>query len=324
MAAETIIVYIDPVQLAQQKNNKYNLFLAKKVNGAFTVIWQSFLPVAETGHPSYEYQNVFNIQVPNYEVNYGTVSEESGSVTFNAGGLAQSIELGQTVTLDQNGLFGEPSNDGTPGEITINNSLADNPHVELLDNAGNPIYVDVDSGMDKGPVTITPIDTYQIWFENYQDTGTIIVDQASNAKIVTFSGSTTSKTISYTKDGNWQDGPLSSSLVLSQVGDVTVEVVAAFQYALTVGAVTYLLNQLINKFAGNLRPSKIEATAGSFTARMTFNNPKNRKILSIFGTDKYLSVVGTALSAAKKDPNSGLDKETWTLSEPTLQVSYHN
>jgi|SRR6188474_2877097 hypothetical protein len=46
MAAETITVYIDPAQLAAQKRNNYNLYLAKMVNGQFTVIWQSMGPIA--------------------------------------------------------------------------------------------------------------------------------------------------------------------------------------------------------------------------------------------------------------------------------------
>src|SRR6476646_8184896 len=99
MAAETIPVYIDPSQVAAQKNNKYSLFLAKMVNGQFTVIWQSRGAIATVNNPSYEYKNHFDIAVPSYEVNYGTVTTSSGSVTFTAGGLAQTIDIGQTVEL---------------------------------------------------------------------------------------------------------------------------------------------------------------------------------------------------------------------------------
>ena len=64
MASQTLIVQIDEAQLAAQKNNNYSLYLAKKVNGVFTVIWQSRGPIASVGVPSYQYNNVFNIAYP--------------------------------------------------------------------------------------------------------------------------------------------------------------------------------------------------------------------------------------------------------------------
>src|SRR6185437_3461513 len=70
MTTQTIQIYIDQNQLAAQKNNNYSLYLAKMVNGAYTVIWQSMGPIATVGNPSYEYSNTFDITIPSYNVNY--------------------------------------------------------------------------------------------------------------------------------------------------------------------------------------------------------------------------------------------------------------
>lgn len=215
MAAETITVYIDPGQLAAQKNNDYSLFLAKMVNGQFTVIWQSMGPIATVQSPSYEYQNTFQVFAPSYQVNYGTVTQGGGGVSFAAAGAPQSIEIGQAVTLDQNGIFEAPTNDGMPGEITIFNQLQGDPTAIMLDAQGNPVFVNVMSGMDIGPMTLTPVDTYQLWFDNDQNTGTIIAHNISNAGTVTFSGQT-NQVISFSAQGQWQDGPLAQGLATEQ------------------------------------------------------------------------------------------------------------
>lgn len=326
MSAETIVIYIDPAQLDAQKANNYNLFLAKLVNGQFTVIWQSLGPNASVNNPAYEYKNTFTIAVPSYEVNYGTVTEEQGSVTFSAAGLAQTITIGQSTNLEATGLFSPAANDGAPGAITIKNELAANPHAILLDNVGNPIFVDTDSGMDIGTTTLTPVDTYQIWFDSYQDTGTIIQHNVSNVATVTFSGGETSLTYSYNADGQWVSGPLNGSLSLgdgSSIDDpLSVTVLVAFKYALTAASVVYLTTKLINKFGNGLRPSEISCSVGSYQAKIKFSTKKNAKILGAFGTDVYETAVSMALTSAKKDPTSGLSNETWTLSEPTLAVSF--
>ncbi|MEA2942841.1 MAG: hypothetical protein QOD09_3370 [Bradyrhizobium sp.] len=326
MTAETIDVFIDTHQLAAQRNNNYSLYLAKQVNGKFTVIWQSKGPVPTINNPAYEYKNVFRIQVPSYKVNYGTVTTTSGSVTFNASGLAENITIGQTVQLDENGLFGDPTNNGTPGEITINNQLQGNPHAILLDDKGNPIFV-TQSGMDTGAANLTPIDTYQIWFDNYQETGTIIAHNVSKVATVVFDDGTTDKTISYSDKGEWQSGPLPQKLNLAAAGleqeadPHSVTVLATFTYGLTAAAATYLLSKLIDKF-GNLRPISISASVGGIRLTATFAGPRTREILAAHGLDTYEAAVNSALRSAKQDPASDLQRETWTMSETTVTASY--
>ncbi|NEO80990.1 hypothetical protein [Moorena sp. SIO4G3] len=206
MSSEQITVYINEEQLKAQKENNYSLFLAKMVNQDFTVIWQSKGPKATVENPSYEYQNTFKLFIPSFQVNYANSSQEfSPGSSFQSNGKSQSIELGQTVDLDDSGIFGEPQNGGSPGSILIKNHLQGNPHEVLQDAKGNNIFVNTTSGMDIGKATLIPKDTYQIWFGNYQETGTIIADNRSNVKTVVLEGGD-KKIITYNKEGDWVDG----------------------------------------------------------------------------------------------------------------------
>lgn len=326
MTAQTINIYIDTAQLREQKGNNYSLFLAKKVNGRFTVIWQSLGANATAENPAYEFFNTFNIAIPNFQVNYATVENQQGAVTFSAKGLPETIYEGQTTRLDSLGLFSSPTNDGTPGVITISNALQANPHALLLDDVGNPIFIDTESGMDIGVTTLTPIDTYQVWFDNYQDTGTVIQHNVSEVATITFSGGEEEQSYSYTAEGQWVPGTLPSTLALGPSGngeenDTVVTVTATFTYGLTVAAVTYLLSKLIDKFSGNLRPKKISVDAKKKAMTVEFSDKRTRDILGTLGLDKFEAAVNGALHGAKADPKSDLAKETWSLSESRVGVS---
>lgn len=323
MASETIIVQIDQKQLAAQKNNKYSLYLAKKVNGVYTVIWQSMGPLATVGNPSYEASNTFNIAIPAYQINYTNVPIVQGSITFTSSGSPVDLALGQSVILDQNGIFGTATNTGTVGELTVQNSLAGNPHEILNDSNGNPIFVNIASGMDLGPATLTPIDEYQVWFGNLQDTGTIIANNVSNPGTVTFSGGTDTMTISYNSASVWQSGPLGGdSAALTDAvksGDIVVTVVAFFSKALVVGALTYLGTQLLGKFANNQKPKSIKVIANPPSVEITFAGASSlRDTTTSMGT--YDAAVNTALNAAKADSKSGLQDESWTFGSQVLEV----
>jgi hypothetical protein len=327
MSAETIIVQIDPSQLSQQQKNNYSLYLAKKVNGAFTVIWQSQGPFPTATNPvSYGPNNTFNIAVPSYMVNFSSEKITEGSVTAQASGISQIINTGQTVTLEAGGLFTTPANEGAPGVITINNARQGNPYDVLLDNNGNPIFAN-SSGMDIGSATLTPIDTYQIWFNSYQDTGTIIANNTSAVGTVTFDGAATTQTISYTSAGTWEPGPLPSTMDLAEgTGPedslIIVEVLVTFKFALSLAAATFLLSKFIDKFSSGLRPSSVTTSAGSFKLQVKFDTPKNREILKVFGASKFDEAVLSALSAVKNEKNSVLASETWMVGNTAITVSH--
>lgn len=321
MSAQTIVVYIDTAQLQAQQQNNYSLYLAKMVNGVFTVIWQSLGPTATVGNPSYEYKNEFQISIPAYQLNYGTVENGDGSVTFNSSGQAVTMNLGQTVDLSSGGEFDTPVNGGAAGTLTLNNSLLGNPNEILCDSQGNTIFVNTTSGMDIGVATLTPVDQYQLWFDTYTDTGTIIANNLSGVGSVTFQGTDT-QTISYTAAGTWEAGPLNSARIVldPEVPKKSTALIVAstFKTALGASAVTYLMNKLIGKF-GTLKPKLITATVGSKTMTIEFDTKQTDSVLTL---DKYEQAVNHALDAAAEDSKSGIKPHSWAVSEPSVQISF--
>ncbi|UOD28082.1 hypothetical protein INH39_21755 [Massilia violaceinigra] len=325
MAAETITVYIDPTQLVAQSNNGYSLYLAKMVNGNCNVIWKAL--VADSTNPdAYGPKNVFNIALPSYQVNYTDDPIVEGSVTLTTSGISTPIELGQIVTLDKYGIFGEPGNNGTALAVSITNQKSNNPHAILLDNEGNPIFLNT-SGMDitGQPSTMQPVDTYQVWFANLQDTGTIIASNQSVVGTVTFSDSDTDKSITFTANQAWEDGAPADKEVreaLSNRGGnpIVVAVTATLSVAMTTAAATYLGSHLINKFSSNLKPSSISVTLYGKSVTVNFADPKNAEILSALGADVYETAVNDALKKAVKDKAFNMGGETWKLQETRVTL----
>ena len=101
MSNQQIIVYIEEAQLIAQKINNYSLFLAKKVNNTFTVIWLSKAPKATTGQPSYQYKNIFDISDASFMVNFTSAPLQEGDITFTSGGKNLPINTGQITTLNE-------------------------------------------------------------------------------------------------------------------------------------------------------------------------------------------------------------------------------
>lgn len=295
-----LIVYIDPAQIPLQKKNSYNLYIAKKVNGSYTVIWQSFLPIAAAGKPSYGYRNVFNVEIPSYKVNYTTDPVTHGSVTFSSGGVDTDIALGQVTMLDPYGLFTQAKNGGTPGQITIMNSLQNNPHSLLMDENGNNIFVNLKSGMDIGKETLTVESLYQVWFYARQANGTIIAKDIGLVGEVDFAVGKTNKSITYTSQGTWEQGEPANlaqrNRLMGKIPpqselediDLVINVTVLFTIAVTGAAFTYLSTQFINKFSGNLKPKKVHVKAGGMEMLVEFpaTSPGNGETVSFSDYDK--------------------------------------
>lgn len=214
--SQQIIVYIEEQQLIAQKNNNYSLYLAKKVNNDFTVIWQSKGPIATVNSPSYQYKNTFDIATPSFMVNYTNDPVTSGDVTFTSGGKNRAISTGQSTILDANGVFSPPKNDTTPSDVVINNQLQGNPHEILLDATGNNIWVNRASGMNIGTATLTPKSEYQLWFGNRQETGSLIAQNLSNATVQKMVDGQ-NITITYTNTGTWVNGEPADKLSAKEV-----------------------------------------------------------------------------------------------------------
>lgn len=203
-----IIVFIDQDQMKAQKNNNYSLFLAKKVNKSFTVIWQSKGAKASVGVPSYEYKNQFDIDTPSYIINYTNDPIKKGDVTFMSGGKDLPIDTGKQTTLDENGIFSAVTNipdDDDDDIILVNNELQANPKEILKDSNGKNIWVNSESGMDIGTASIKPKHEYQIWFGNIQETGSLIAKNRSKVIVVKMKNGE-DKTITYNKKGEWKTG----------------------------------------------------------------------------------------------------------------------
>jgi hypothetical protein len=322
MATQTIKVFIDEDQLIAQKNNNYSLYLAKKVNGAYTVIWKSKGPKASAGNPSYQYLNTFDITIPSFQINYTTEDIKPG-FKFSSQGKSLTINLGQQVALDENGVFGAASQ-GNEGEITINNELGGNPHAILMDDKGNNIFVNTQSGMDTGQSTLTPKDSYQLWFGNYQETGSVIAKNNSKVVEINFAGET-EKVVSYSHTGDWIQGPLDNakkrllesenhpeiSALNAQLGGGMVQLAVAFTPALSFVVLGVIANKLIEKFSGNLKPHKIFADGKSKKIVITFSN--NTAIFkALMGDDTYVTEVDDNLKKLKNEVPE-LNGESWSI-----------
>jgi hypothetical protein len=216
MSSQQIIVYIEEEQLIAQKENNYSLYLAKKVNNDFTVIWQSKGPIATVGKPSYQYQNTFDITTPSFMVNYTNSPVTTGNVTFTSGGKNRAISTGQSTILDANGVFSPPANDAKASDILISNLLQANPHEILLDAKGQNIWVNRQSGMNIGTATLTPKNEYQLWFGNRQETGTLIAENLSNSTTQSLVNGQT-VTITYSNAGLWVPGEPANRLSAKEV-----------------------------------------------------------------------------------------------------------
>ena len=321
MSAQSIKVEIHQNQVSRQKQNGYNLMLAKKVNGNFTVIWQSRLANAATD-ATYEQHNTFDIQVDSYMVGYTNDKVQSGSVDFTSGAGPVPIELSQKVKIDKYGVIGKADYGGTPGTIIIENELGSSPHEILTDSKSKPLFINRESGMDLGTSILTPQDEYQIWFQSHLEAGSIIVDNISHAINVVFGAGDTVKTVSFNADGEWQHGGLvasKASLSAKVVPSFGVTVLATFNKALTTAAITYLTTKLINKFSGNLRPKGITISGNGVTIEFKgYKPPLGGLVL----TDQYEQAVDKALLAAVNDHDSELFNNSWFITEVQQSVKY--
>jgi hypothetical protein len=170
-----------------------------------------------------------------------------------------------------------------------------------------------------------PIDTYQIWFANLQDTGTIIASNQSVVGTVTFSDSDTDKSISFTANQAWEDGAPADNEVFEALSNrggnpIVVAVTATLSVAMTTTAATYLGSHLINKFSSNLKPSSISVTLYGNNVTVNFSDPKNAEILSALGADVYENAVNDALKKAVKDKAFNMVGETWKLKETRVTL----
>ncbi|ROL84663.1 hypothetical protein BK636_06735 [Pseudomonas chlororaphis] len=223
MSKQTIIIYIEEEQLVAQKVNNYSLYLAKKVNSSFTVIWLSKPPFATPNQPTYQYKNIFNITNDSYMVNFTNTPLQEGDVNFTSGGKNLPINTGQITTLDQYGVFSPAKNAGTPGDVSINNELLAHPSNILLDSTGLSLWVNRSGGMNIGIATMTPQNEFQLWFGPAQAAGSLIPSSLSNPYNMSVNDGET-KTVTYTNQGTWVSGEPATSLTAEEVAELHIRV----------------------------------------------------------------------------------------------------
>ncbi|WP_347902616.1 hypothetical protein [Pseudomonas purpurea] len=230
MSNQQIVVYIEELQLVAQKTNNYSLYLAKKVNDSFTAIWLAKGPVSVPGQSSYQYKNIFDISTISFMVNFASAPIKEGDITFTSGGKNLAIQTGQTTTLNQYGVFSPPKNNGTPGEIIIDNQLDADIHEILLDSTGQNIWANCTEPMSVGISTMTPKNQFQLWFGSFQGLGSLIRGNVSNPIIVDVNDDET-KTITYNNSGNWVAGEPAIRLSDTEISELNARVKRAVMRA---------------------------------------------------------------------------------------------
>ncbi|KAI0824051.1 hypothetical protein BC628DRAFT_1420479 [Trametes gibbosa] len=154
----------------------YQLCIAKKVNGVYTVIWQGSNILSD---------NQFSWS-SKYQV-FGSIGFQSGALV-RATTNVQNIMSGQTATLDQYGIMNSASGsqDGS-GKFTVQNkygliNLGVNSYVN---GTYAPSYVSANPVVS-GPTVLAPIESVMVWFDINVKTGTMILKASSQAIEVDF------------------------------------------------------------------------------------------------------------------------------------------
>jgi hypothetical protein len=221
--SNTITVFIEEDQIVALKTNEYSLYLAKKVNDSFTVIWIANPPFATGTDQAYQYENEYDISIPSYMVNFMTGQLDVGDVTITSGGKSCAIDLGQITTLQNTGVFTSTVNGGTVEALTIQNEMTGNPHAIVLDSQGNNIWINTASGLNIGASAMTPQLDYQFWFGPFQEAGTIIPSTISSSTVVILTEGDDAS-ITFTDAGTWENGEPTEKLSSGQVREMETRV----------------------------------------------------------------------------------------------------
>ncbi|WP_085717946.1 hypothetical protein [Pseudomonas sp. B28(2017)] len=174
---KTVTIEIAPADLSLLKQSGYKLCFAKKVGDAdYNVVWQSY--------SAYLSNNEFS-WTPQYQLFASNVFKENVQVKVSTNIV--NIGLGQTSTLDENGLLSPAVTGGPEISLTFVNDYAPiHPGVNQLSTGidGNqvstPIYVAVNQVVT-GNTVLTPVETILVWFEQNVQTSTMFSTSRSKA-----------------------------------------------------------------------------------------------------------------------------------------------
>ena len=171
-----VTVEIDLNDLQALKNGKYILCVARKVvEGDYNVVWQS--------SDKYLANNTFS-WTPQYQMfgsNQFTVGE-----TVVVSTNTVNIGLGETATLDSDGILEPSVSGGSPTGLSMHNEYGSihvgvNQLCTQLDGTivSSPIYVSTEALL-KGIIVLTPLEKVLVWFQQNIATGTMFSKALTN------------------------------------------------------------------------------------------------------------------------------------------------
>lgn len=174
---KVVTIEIAEPDFAELKQNDYRLCFAKKVGeGAYNVVWQSYLQFLEN--------NTFS-WTPQYQL-FGTNTYVE-NIKVKAVTNTVNIGLYETSLLNEDGHIEAPYSGGSRTAITLLNEYGNiHPGVNQLSTGcdgrqtSTPIYV-APAAMVKGKATLTPKESVLVWFEQDIETSTIFSKARSNA-----------------------------------------------------------------------------------------------------------------------------------------------
>ncbi|KAI0766822.1 hypothetical protein BD413DRAFT_614826 [Trametes elegans] len=164
-----LTVNIDPDMLRDLLDFGYNLCIAKKVNDAYTVVWQGSSVLLADKFAWTSQHEVF-----------GTRSFVSGALV-RASTNEEPISGGQTAVLDKYGIVNEASGTADDsGKFMVQNNygLINLGVNALMNGSHSPTYVSLKPYVS-GTITLQPVETILVWLSNEVKTGTMLLEASS-------------------------------------------------------------------------------------------------------------------------------------------------
>lgn len=198
--SKEVTILVDLDDLTTLKANDYAMCFAKKVAsgddaGSYNVVWQSL--------SKFVYSTSFS-WTPQFSL-FGT-NVFADTVTVTATTNQRSLGLGQECLLDQNGILEQPATGGPVTGVTMQNQFGlIHPALSQISSLNGvqqttPLYV-APRGMVQGEVTLTPIDTVLVWFQ--QDIETSTMFSSARSMSVEIDLTTTNAATRLYKGGQW-------------------------------------------------------------------------------------------------------------------------
>lgn len=228
---KTVIIKIDPNDMATLKESKYNLCFAKGVidkNGSVTtnVVWEAYPPIKYLAENTFQWTPVYQL--------FGSNSFSDGSLVEVNTNIV-NINLGEQSILDQNGTLGSPSTGGISTSITLVNNFGPiHPAInQLANNQQQPtsIYV-AEAPIVKGEDTLTPVDQVLVWFQQDIETSTMFSTARSISTMIDLTHS--NRETRLYKNGEWSvpgtliisEPPTILKIILVSTGAITASILA--------------------------------------------------------------------------------------------------